>query len=332
LRYITQMGGNALHRLICIAMKCIAMKLLHLRSCLSGPALKAIEGVTVCAENYSEIVQTLKNRFHWLQDVVESHVLSVVGLKACADDGDAGLTRPDNELNRHFLELKALVKNENSGLSGFQTLLRITRKKLRSGTVTEWKAFVKDKKDDEITPRSSNESYSDEEEAEILEIREYCFTTAAVRVESGEECSMCGGDHSTDDCPRFLRQPLPERWQCVRRLHLCFVWQRKRYYEESCPKRKPGQARNARRIRARKKGRQEAMVTERGNLLEIFSSSLRTFRTNDDDYWLILIYLTVSFNVNFLLQKGYLKWNSKPSNSFSFGLAFEFNGLRSRVI
>ncbi|KRZ09847.1 hypothetical protein T11_543 [Trichinella zimbabwensis] len=28
--------------------------------------------------------------------------------------------------------------------------------------------------------------------------------------------------------------------------------------------------------------------------------------------------------------KSDLKWNSKPSNSFSFGLAFEFNGLRSR--
>ncbi|KRX19972.1 hypothetical protein T07_2696 [Trichinella nelsoni] len=40
-------------------------KLHYLRSCLSGPALKATEGVTVCA--------LLKNRFHRLQDVVESH-------------------------------------------------------------------------------------------------------------------------------------------------------------------------------------------------------------------------------------------------------------------
>ncbi|KRY44733.1 hypothetical protein T03_8117 [Trichinella britovi] len=34
-------------------------KFLHLRSCLSGSALKAIEGVTIWAENYPEVVQTL---------------------------------------------------------------------------------------------------------------------------------------------------------------------------------------------------------------------------------------------------------------------------------
>ncbi|KRY25402.1 hypothetical protein T03_14465, partial [Trichinella britovi] len=53
-------------------------KLLHLRSCLSGSALKAIEGVTICAENYPEVVQTLKTRFYRIPDVVESHVLSVM--------------------------------------------------------------------------------------------------------------------------------------------------------------------------------------------------------------------------------------------------------------
>ncbi|KRZ13132.1 hypothetical protein T4B_14660 [Trichinella pseudospiralis] len=290
-------------------------------------------------KNYSEVVQTLKNRFYRLQDVVEIHVLSVVGLKACATDGDAELTRLHDELNRHSLELKAF--------------------KLRSGSVTEWKAFVKDKRNDEIT--------SDVFLAFLLEqarIREeFCITTAAVRVESGEECSICGGDHSTDDCPRFLRQPLR-----MRRHQLCLVCLWKGHCKESCPKRKPGQARKARRIRARKKGRKEAifteqmrspperqrpekkesfpgtdeerillarpespssaltMIIERDNLLEIFSNGLRTSRTNDDDYWLIPVSLTVAFSVNFLLQKGYLKSSSKPSNSFSF----EFSGLHSR--
>ncbi|KRY26778.1 hypothetical protein T03_7301, partial [Trichinella britovi] len=55
-------------------------KLLHLRSCLSGSALKAIEGVTICAENYPEVVQTLKTRFYRIPDVVESHVLSVMNV------------------------------------------------------------------------------------------------------------------------------------------------------------------------------------------------------------------------------------------------------------
>ncbi|KRY67858.1 hypothetical protein T4B_11645, partial [Trichinella pseudospiralis] len=61
--------------------------LLHLRSCLSGAELKAIEGITVCAENYPEIVRTLYNRFHRVPEVVERHVLKGVGFKECQEDG-----------------------------------------------------------------------------------------------------------------------------------------------------------------------------------------------------------------------------------------------------
>ncbi|KRZ71642.1 hypothetical protein T08_5300, partial [Trichinella sp. T8] len=78
-------------------------KLLHLRSCLSGSALKAIEGVTICAENYPEVVQTLKTRFYRIPDVVESHVLSVMNVKACSNEGAGELTRLHDDLNRHFL-------------------------------------------------------------------------------------------------------------------------------------------------------------------------------------------------------------------------------------
>ncbi|KRY48123.1 hypothetical protein T03_6044 [Trichinella britovi] len=115
-------------------------QLLYLRSFLSSPALKAIE----------ELLQhrpDVKNRFHRLQDVVESLVV----LNSCADDGAAELTRLHDELNGHILELKALGKNANSGLSVFHPLLLIIKKKLRSGTVTDCKGFVTDKMDDEIT-------------------------------------------------------------------------------------------------------------------------------------------------------------------------------------
>ncbi|KRY22361.1 hypothetical protein T12_10512 [Trichinella patagoniensis] len=44
----------------------------------------------------------------------------------------------------------ALGKDVNCGLSGFHVILPTLKRKLPSGTVTEWKTFVKDKKDDEI--------------------------------------------------------------------------------------------------------------------------------------------------------------------------------------
>ncbi|KRY44519.1 hypothetical protein T03_9036, partial [Trichinella britovi] len=101
-------------------------KFLHLRSCLSGSALKAIE------------------------DVVESQVLSVMNVNACSNEGAGELTRLHDDLNRHFLELKALGKDVNCGLSAFHVILPTLITKLPSGTVTEWKILFKDKKDDEI--------------------------------------------------------------------------------------------------------------------------------------------------------------------------------------
>ncbi|XP_003369113.1 conserved hypothetical protein [Trichinella spiralis] len=51
----------------------VITKILHLWSCLSGAVLKAIEGITVCAENYPEVVRTFHNRLHRVPEVVESH-------------------------------------------------------------------------------------------------------------------------------------------------------------------------------------------------------------------------------------------------------------------
>ncbi|KRX43387.1 hypothetical protein T09_15707 [Trichinella sp. T9] len=113
--------------------------------------MKAIEGITVCAENYPKVVQTLRNRFHGVPEVVESHVLKVVSLKECSDDGAADLTRLHDDLNRHFLELRALGKDVDANLSGFHALLPIIKKKLPPDTLEAWRAFVQGMTNEKIT-------------------------------------------------------------------------------------------------------------------------------------------------------------------------------------
>ncbi|KRX53289.1 hypothetical protein T06_7451, partial [Trichinella sp. T6] len=186
-------------------------KLLHLRSCLSGSALKAIEGVTICAENYPEIVQTLNTRFYRIPDVVESHVLSVMNVKACSNEGAGELTRLHDDLNRHFLELKALGKDVNCGLSGFHVILPTLTRKLPSGTVTEWETFVKNKKDDKI---HSDEPYHNARKPDLR------FTTAAVQMEPGGGCPVCKGDHLADCCPRFRSYSVQQRRHWAMQLKL----------------------------------------------------------------------------------------------------------------
>ncbi|KRY44734.1 hypothetical protein T03_10424 [Trichinella britovi] len=73
-----------------------------------------------------------------------------MNVKACSNEGAGELTRLHDDLNRHFLELKALGKDVNCGLSAFHVILPTLITKLPSGTVTEWKILFKDKKDDEI--------------------------------------------------------------------------------------------------------------------------------------------------------------------------------------
>ncbi|KRX36477.1 hypothetical protein T05_12690 [Trichinella murrelli] len=123
---------------------------LHLRSCLSGSALKAIEGITICAENYSEVLRTLKSRFYRLPDVVESHVLSVMN---CDDDHEIApahhvylfVGRPAclvpvvyNKLSISQMvrinrtpdgATKALGKDVNCGLNGCHVILPTLKRK-----------------------------------------------------------------------------------------------------------------------------------------------------------------------------------------------------------
>ncbi|KRZ82409.1 hypothetical protein T08_3653, partial [Trichinella sp. T8] len=174
-------------------------KFLHLRSCLSGAALKAIEGITVCAENYPEVVQTLHNRFHRVPEVVESHVLKVVSLKECSDDGAADLTRLHDDLNRHFLELRALGKDVDANLSGFHALLPIIKKKLPPDTLEAWRAFG---------PARKMTAQKPERRSEQGEL----FMTATISVDPS----------------------MPERWQCVRKHGLCFRCLRKGHRRGSC--------------------------------------------------------------------------------------------------
>ncbi|KRY27743.1 hypothetical protein T01_1508 [Trichinella spiralis] len=124
----------------------VITKILHLWSCLSGAVLKAIEGITVCAENYPEVVRTFHNRLHRVPEVVESH-----GLKECSENGAVDLTRLHDDLNRHFLELRALGNEVDVNVSGFHALLLIIKRKLPPDTLEAWRSFAQNLTNEQIT-------------------------------------------------------------------------------------------------------------------------------------------------------------------------------------
>ncbi|KRZ00328.1 hypothetical protein T4B_4731, partial [Trichinella pseudospiralis] len=221
-------------------------KLLHLRSCLTCAALKAVEGITVCAENYPEVVRTLHDLFHRVPEVVESHVSSVLGLRECSEDGTAELTRLHDELNRHFLELRALGKDVDTKLSGFHALLPMIKRKLPPDTLEAWRAFVQDMTDEQITSvaflsfllkQTRIKGFVRRRSPRKLEQKSTKgerFTTATVQVEPVGKCLMCSGIHPVEKCPRFVNLSVPERWQCVRKRGLCFGCLQKGHRKGNC--------------------------------------------------------------------------------------------------
>ncbi|KRY27113.1 hypothetical protein T01_8694 [Trichinella spiralis] len=66
-------------------------------------------------------------------------------------DGAAELTMLHDDLNCHFLELRALVKDVDANLSGFYALLPMIKKKLPPDTLEAWRAFVQELTNEQIT-------------------------------------------------------------------------------------------------------------------------------------------------------------------------------------
>ncbi|KRZ23332.1 hypothetical protein T4C_8592 [Trichinella pseudospiralis] len=176
----------------------------------------------------------------------ESHVLKVVNLKECSDDGAADLTRLHDDLNRHFLELRALGKDVDANLSGFHALLPIIKKKLPPDTLEAWRAFVQGMTNEKITssvflsfllnqsrikgPARKMPARKPERRSEPGER----FMTATIQVDPVGNCVVCCGIHPVESCLRFVELSGPERWQCVRKHGLCFGCLRKGHRIGSC--------------------------------------------------------------------------------------------------
>ncbi|KRY39872.1 hypothetical protein T03_2806, partial [Trichinella britovi] len=181
--------------------------------------------------------------------------LKVVSLKECSDDGAADLTRLHDDLNRHFLELRALGKDVDANLSGFHALLPIIKKKLPPDTLEAWRAFVQGMTNEKITssvflsfllnqsrikgPARKMPARKPERRSEQGER----FMTATIQVDPVGNCVVCCGIHPVESCPRFVELSGPERWQCVRKHGLCFGCLRKGHRRGSCQQNpdRPGQ-------------------------------------------------------------------------------------------
>ncbi|KRX21505.1 hypothetical protein T07_12837 [Trichinella nelsoni] len=223
-------------------------KLVHLRSCLTGAAREAIDGVTTSAENYQAVVQLLHDRFYRPSDVLDAHLLEILNMKTGAVKGKAGLLSLHDRLNRHIIELKAIGRDLDTAVSAFRAVLPLMVSRLPKEIHSRWKVRAEQLSEEQMTAQTfltflaaqarcavdpeqstKRERTSSPTHKNTLRANQrkrsnpQRQTVGALHTSPHPICPVCQGEHQVTVCRHFLYQRWSERKETATRLGMCFI-------------------------------------------------------------------------------------------------------------
>ncbi|KRX33666.1 hypothetical protein T05_16002, partial [Trichinella murrelli] len=158
-------------------------KFTYLRSCLTGNALNAIDGLTVTAANYSAAIDILKSRFGRRDLIIKTHIRKLLDTTPCNDASLKTSRKFYDEIVLHIRALEALGKNPSSPeLTASEVLLEIFKLKTHLSTR---KSMSERKPSSNVTIRAKSPP------------RKKLPSVAALHAEtrSSESCVMCRERH-----------------------------------------------------------------------------------------------------------------------------------------
>ncbi|KRX42397.1 hypothetical protein T05_9324 [Trichinella murrelli] len=171
-------------------------KFVHLRTCLTGSALHAINGVTTATENFPAVAKRKE-----------------------------GLLTMHDKLNGHLLELKAIGTDLDTAVSGFRMALPHLVSELPQDVETRWKdqcAKLAEEPNLQIFLDSLAEQTwcaVDPRKRPRLQRQ----TIGAFHTSLHPICPVCQSEHRVTVCQRFLKQQRSERKAAAVRLGMCFI-------------------------------------------------------------------------------------------------------------
>ncbi|KRY14835.1 hypothetical protein T12_909 [Trichinella patagoniensis] len=223
-------------------------KLVHLRSCLTGAAREAIDGVTTSAENYQAVVQLLHDRFYRPSDVLDAHLLEILNMKTGVVKGKAGLLSLHDRLNRHIVELKAIGRDLDTAVSAFRAVLPLMVSRLPKEIHSRWKVRAEQLSEEQMTaqtfltfltaqahcsvdsePSTKRERTPSPTHKNTLRANQrkrsnpQRQTVGALHTSPHPICPVCQGEHQVTVCRHFLYQRWSERKAMATRLGMCFI-------------------------------------------------------------------------------------------------------------
>ncbi|KRZ81939.1 hypothetical protein T08_9665 [Trichinella sp. T8] len=231
-------------------------KFTYLRSCLTGNALNAIDGLAVTAANYSSAIDILKSRFGRRDLIIQTHIRKLLDTTPCNDASLKTSRKFYDEIVLHIRALEALGKNPSSPeLTASEVLLEIFKLKTHLSTRKRWETLILSEPSkaanledflrflqDGIRVQESV-SMSDREPSSNVTIRtkrklrKKLPSVAALHAEtrSSESCVMCRERRRVSQCPKFLAEKTQDRWRIATSENLFFRCLRRGHMGKRCP-------------------------------------------------------------------------------------------------
>ena len=221
-------------------------KFSYLRSCLSGEAYAAIDGLHLTNAHYDDAVALLKSRFGRTTLVVVAHVQALLQLESVTSSSASKLRALFNRIQKHVRSLQALqVTGDQYGIF----LVPIILSKLPHALRMEWLRDSAKKESDlaallafyerELTRREMASAYEKEKPAQppTKPTKRNPPTAAALSapVSSRQTCAFCQDSaHRTWKCPQLLSASPPAREELIKDACLCRVCLKSGHLPSKC--------------------------------------------------------------------------------------------------
>ena len=222
----------------------IVNKLNYLLSLLEGPAYRALEGLSLQAENYQSAVDILKARFGKKQSIINAHMDALLKLKEYPNDTVDQLRKIYDSINVHVRGLDSMgMSSESYGNLLIPIIMsrmpkEITMQVARITSEDIWnikdilEIICKEIEAAEISARIiAAEKKAEQKPAKHL----IGGTTKAfvLRGESGKiSCYFCNGEHYSDLCQKITN--VKERKHRLIEQRRCFVCLKKNHVSKNC--------------------------------------------------------------------------------------------------
>jgi len=218
-------------------------KLNYLLSLLEGPAYRALEGLSLQAENYEAAVEILKTRFGKKQSIINAHMNALLKLKEHPNDSTDQLRKIYDKINVHVRGLDSMgMSPESYGNLLIPIIMSRMPKEIAMQvalTTSEevWNITeILDIICREIEAAEiSSRIMAAEKKTEYRSTKHATGTTKAFvsKGKSGKvNCYFCDGEHYSDSCQNIT--DVKERKSRLIEQRRCFVCLRQNHVSKNC--------------------------------------------------------------------------------------------------